>query len=77
MQDIIEKVKCPQCANIYECRSYALKNGECNFGKINGNANDSIVKNCIKKTVQDGKIYIIAQCPVCGTRTNLIIPEEK
>mgnify|MGYP004662375963 CR=1 FL=1 len=76
MQDIIKEVKCPQCANIYECRSYVLKSGENKFGKI-GDVKDSIVKNCIKKTVHDGKIYIVAQCPVCKSRKELIIPEEK
>lgn len=77
MQVIKRKIKCSHCTKIYDCVAHKLNNGEFDFGKINGNANDSIVKNCIKKTVHDGKIYIIAQCPVCGTRTNLIIPEEK
>lgn len=77
MQDIIKEVKCPHCANIYECRSYVLKNGECKFGKINGGTDDSIVENCVKMTKCNGKIYITAQCPKCKTRTDIIIAEEK
>lgn len=58
MQDIIKEVKCPQCANIYECRSYVLKSGENKFGKI-GDVKDSIVKNCIKKLFMMEKFILL------------------
>lgn len=77
MQEIKEKIKCPHCTEVYYCVAYKLNNGEFACGKINGGTDDSFVKNCVKMTECNGKIYITAQCPKCKTRTDITIPEEK
>lgn len=59
MQVIKRKIKCSHCTKIYDCVAHKLSNGEFDFGKINGNANDSIVKNCIKKMFMLGKFILL------------------
>lgn len=74
---VVQKIECPYCKEMYYCVAHKLNNGEFDFGKINGGTDESIVKNCVKMTECNGKIYITAQCPKCKTRTDITIAEEK